>query len=111
MPQQIKFAYVPSNEVRIHEVSIATRPGSPDFAGPTVSRRDMLGLSDHDHVLMLEFPDAWSSQATAPGYCLLPASDRCVIHISEATIGSFSKPCCYEKADREEKCNLLPSSR
>ncbi|KAF7975315.1 hypothetical protein HWV62_10102 [Athelia sp. TMB] len=62
LPDLIKFAYIPPNDLRIHENTQAAnaerpRARSPDFNLASVSARTVPTLETEEHVLVLEFAE------------------------------------------------------
>ncbi|KZS99153.1 P-loop containing nucleoside triphosphate hydrolase protein [Sistotremastrum niveocremeum HHB9708] len=54
LPDVIKFAYIPQNELRVHESS-QKRSKSPDYGSALTPRRELQGFDDNEHVLVLDF--------------------------------------------------------
>ena len=68
LPELIRFAYIPSIELRIHADSTMSkdREASPDFListpGPSKEQTILPSDDDEEHVLVLDFTDAPKGQ-------------------------------------------------
>lgn len=76
LPDLVKFAYTPAQELQIHEETSSGRKKSPDFSAFQNSGSSSRKMDDDEHVLLLEFAEnskGKKSDHPANAYSLPPS--------------------------------------